>query len=209
MTTGSGAVRGDVFLFVGTRKGGFMLSSDTSRREWSPAGPYSAGSEVFHFVYDPREGGRTIAAVNQMVWGPEIQITEDLESTWLYGKGQPRFSEDTGGATVDRLWHVEPGRESEPGVLYAGAQPAALFRSEDYGDPWNEVAGLSNHPTRDRWQPGLGGLCLYSMVFDPSDNDRFWVGISAVGVFDTLDSGDSWQAMNQDVRADFPPDLFP
>ena len=96
MTTGSGAVRGDVFLLVGTRKGGFMLSSDTSRREWSLAGPYSASSEVFHFVYDPREGGRTIAAVNQMVWGPEIQITEDLESTWLYGKGQPRFSEDTG-----------------------------------------------------------------------------------------------------------------
>ncbi len=91
MTTGSGAVRGDVFLLVGTRTGGFMLSSDTSRREWSLAGPYSASSEVFHFVYDPREGGRTIAAVNQMVWGPEIQITEDLESTWLSGKGQPRF----------------------------------------------------------------------------------------------------------------------
>ena len=208
MTTGSGAVRGDVFLLVGTRKGGFMLSSDTSRREWSLAGPYSASSEVFHFVYDPREGGRTIAAVNQMVWGPEIQITEDLESTWLSGKGQPRFSEDT-GRTVDRLWHVELGRESEPGVLYAGAQPAAFFRPEDYGDPWNEVAGLSNHPTRDQWQPGLGGLCLYSMVLDPSDNDRFWVGISAVGVFGTSDSGDSWQAMNQDVRADFPPDLFP
>ena len=74
--------------------------------------------EVFHFVYDRREGGRTIAAVNQMVRGPETQITEYLGSTWLSDKGQPRFSEDT-GRTVDRLWHVEPGRESEPGVLYA------------------------------------------------------------------------------------------
>ena len=118
MTARSGAVRGDVLLLVGTRKGGVILSSDTSRRKWSLAGPYSAGSEVFHFVYDRREGGRTIAAVNQMVWGPEIQITEYLGSTWLSDKGQPRFSEDT-GRTVDRLWHVEPGRESEPGVLYA------------------------------------------------------------------------------------------
>ena len=74
--------------------------------------------EVFHFVYDRREGGRTIAAVNQMVWGPEIQITEDLGSTRLSGKGQPRFSEDT-GRTVDQFWHVEPGRKSELDVLYA------------------------------------------------------------------------------------------
>ena len=118
MTTGSGAVRGDVLLLVGTRKGEFILSSDISRRKWSLVGPYSAGSEVFHFVYDPREGGRTIAAVNQMVWGPEIQITEDLGSTRLSGKGQPRFSEDT-GRTVDQLWHVEPGRKSELDVLYA------------------------------------------------------------------------------------------
>ena len=118
MTTGSGAVRGDVLLLVGTRKGEFILSSDISWRKWSLVGPYSAGSEVFHFVYDPREGGRTIAAVNQMVWGPEIQITEDLGSTRLSGKGQPRFSEDT-GRTVDQLWHVEPGRKSELDVLYA------------------------------------------------------------------------------------------
>ena len=68
MTTGSGAVKGDVLLLVGTRKGGFILSSNKSRRKWALAGPYGAGSEVFHFVYDPRDGGRALAAVNQMVW---------------------------------------------------------------------------------------------------------------------------------------------
>jgi len=54
MTTGSGAAKGDVLLLVGTRKGGFILSSNKSRRTWALAGPYGAGSEVFHFVYDPR-----------------------------------------------------------------------------------------------------------------------------------------------------------
>ena len=74
MTTGSGSVKGDVLLLVGTRKGGFILSSDKSRRTWALAGPDGAGSEVFHFVYDPRNGGRVVAAVNQMICGPEIQI---------------------------------------------------------------------------------------------------------------------------------------
>jgi len=47
------------------------------------------------------------------------------------------------------------------------------------------------------------------MVLDPRDNDRFWVGMSAVGVFGTSDGGDSWQAMNQGVRADFSPTRSP
>ena len=109
---------------------------------------------MFHFVYDPRDGGRAIAAVNQMVWGPEIQFSNDLGGTWSSGKEQPRFSGDS-GRKVDRLWHIQPGRESEPGVLYVGVEPAALFRSDDFGDTWNEVEGLSRHPTSDQWQPGL------------------------------------------------------
>ena len=208
MTTGSGAVKGDVLVLVGTRKGCFTLSSDMSRRSWALAGPYSAGSEVFHFVYDPREGGRLLAAVNQMVWGTEVQFSDDFGGSWSTAKEQPRFSGDT-DRKVDRLWHIEPGRESEPGVLYIGVQPAALFKSENGGDTWNEVQGLSAHPTREQWQPGLGGLCLHSIVLDPRNTDRAWVGISAVGVFGTADGGQVWQTMNQGVRVDFLPDPFP
>ena len=208
MTTGSGSVKGDVLLLVGTRKGGFILSSDKSLRTWALAGPDGAGSEVFHFVYDPRNGGRVVAAVNQMIWGPEIQFSDDLGGAWTSGQRQPRFSGDS-GQIVDRLWHIEPGEESEPGVMYVGVQPAALFRSDDSGDTWSGVKGLSTHPTRDQWQPGLGGLCLHSMVIDPRDTNRFWVGMSAVGVFGTSDGGENWQPMNQGVRADFLPDPFP
>ena len=208
MTTGSAAVKGDVLLLVGTRTGGSILSSDKSRRTWSLAGPYSAGSEVFHFVYDPRVGGRVVAAVDQMVWGPEVQFSDDLGGAWSSGQEQPRFSGDS-GQTVDRLWHIELGGVSEPGVMYVGVQPAALFRCDDSGDTWNEVTGLATHPTRDQWQLGLGGLGLHSMVIDPRDTNRSWVGISAVGVFGTSDGGENWQPMDQGVRADFLPDPFP
>ena len=89
MTTGSVAAKGEILLLVGTRKGCFILSSDKSRRTWALAGPYSAGSEVFHFVYDPRDGGRVISAVNEMVWGPQVHFSDDLGGTWSSSTAQP------------------------------------------------------------------------------------------------------------------------
>ena len=110
---------------------------------------------------------------------------------------------------MDRIWHIEPAGGSQPGVLYAGVQPAALFKSQDSGDTWDEIMTLSNHATRESWQPGLGGLCLHSIIIDRHQTGRMWVGISAVGVFGTHDSGETWQSLNQGVRADFLPQPFP
>lgn len=208
MSGGSSAKKGDVLLLVGTKKGAFILNSGQGRKNWTMTGPYSPGSEVFHLVYDQRDGGKVFAASNNMIWGPEIQFSDNMGRTWDSAETQPKFSGD-GGPTVKNLWHVALGRDTEPGVLYAGVDPAALFKSEDGGNNWFEVAGLSNHPTHPQWQPGLGGLCLHSIVLDPERSERAWVGISAVGVFRTTDGGDSWQTMNQGVRADFLPDPFP
>ena len=208
MSEGSPARRGDVLVLVGTRKGSFIFSSEPSRRKWEISGPHHTGADVFHLTFDHRSDGRILAAVNNMIWGPQLEYTDDLGKTWTSASGQPRFSGDA-EPTVKRLWHIEPGRDSEPKVLYAGVEPAALFKSEDSGDTWHEVSGLSRHPTREQWQPGLGGLCLHSIVVDPQDNARMWVGASAVGVFGTTDAGESWNPMNQGVRADFLPDPLP
>ena len=200
--------RGDVLVLVGTRKGAFLFASDESRKHWLLSGPYCEGGDVFHMVYDPREGGIIFSAVNYMVWGPEVQMSADLGKTWTDPSEQPRFTDDK-SLTVEKVWHIEPGGPDEPGTVYAGIEPAALFKSVDGGVTWREVAGLSSHPTRDQWQPGLGGLCLHSIVLDPTNRERMWVGISAVGVFGMADAGASWDSMNQGVRADFLPDPFP
>ena len=199
---------GDVAVLVGTRKGGFILSSDQSRREWSLAGPFNDHGDVFHMVYDSRNGGTVVSAVNSMFWGANIQLSHDWGSTWLDAERNPRMS-DGSDRTLDRLWHVEPGRENEPGVMYAGGAPTSLFRSMDWGNSWEQWSTLTLHPTRDRWEPGLGGLCLHSMVLDPRSTARMWVGISAVGVMTTEDAGESWDPVNTGVRADFLPDPFP
>ncbi|MFQ6028503.1 MAG: WD40/YVTN/BNR-like repeat-containing protein [Dehalococcoidia bacterium] len=208
MTQGSPARKGDVLLLVGTRKGSFILSGSQTRKSWDLSGPHHPGSDVFHLTYDSRGEGELLAAVNNMIWGPQLESSSDLGQTWSQPKEQPRFSGD-GGPTVDRLWHIEPGRENEPDVVYVGVAPAALFKTKDGGATWHEVKGLSRHASREQWQPGLGGLCLHSMVLDPRDSQRMWTGISAVGVFGTTDGGESWQPMNQGVRADFLPDPFP
>ena len=199
---------GDVLLLVGTRKGGFLLASRSDRREWRLTGPFLQGSEIFHLVYDQRSGGDLIAAENQMIWGAKIQRSHDLGQTWSVPSEPPRIK--TGeDAAIKNVWHIEQGRQGEPGVLYAGVDPAALFRSIDGGDTWAEVTALSQHPSREGWEPGLGGLCLHSVIVDPDDSGKICVAISAVGMFETTDSGESWETRNKGMRADFLPERFP
>ena len=90
-----------------------------------------------------------------------------------------------------------------------GVAPAALFQSLDGGETWSEVSSLTNHPSDPRWQPGAGGLCLHSIVVDPSKQSRMFVGISAVGVFRTDDGAETWLPANKGTRAAFLPDKYP
>lgn len=196
----------DVLLLVGTRKGLFQLST-ADRRRWETTGPLLAGKEINHAVKDVRNG-RILATANDGWFGSEVVWSDSSGDAWTSAAQSPRFGSDS-GRKLDRIWHIEPGPASEPDLLYAGVAPAALFRSVDRGEHWTEVSGLSEHETRPRWQPGAGGLCLHSIVVDPSDRQRMWVGISAVGVFVTLDGGETWALRNHGVRAEFLPDKYP
>ena len=210
MTDGAAARPGDLLVLAGTRKGAFILTGDQSRRRWQLSGPYNPGTDIFHLVYDPRSGGRIYSASNSMWFGPQVEYSDDLGGTWEQSREQPRFADkpeyaEHDGPTVANIWHVEPGRSSEPDTLYAGVQPAAIFKSTDGGSTWREVAGLGKHPTRSEWMPGFGGLCLHSIALDRENPECMWVGISAAGVFRTDDGGENWRPANRGVRADFNP----
>ena len=210
MTDGATARAGDLLVLVGTRKGAFIITGDQSRRRWRISGPYNPGTDTYHLVYDPRSGGRVYSASNSMWFGPQIEYSDDLGATWEQSTEQPRFTDkpeyaEHDGPTVANIWHIETGRAGEPDTLYAGVQPAALFKSSDGGATWHEVEGLGKHPTRSQWMPGFGGLCLHSIALDRDDPERMWIGISAAGVFRTDDGGANWLPTNRGVRADFNP----
>ena len=205
MTQTNGLGRFEIALLVGTRKGGFVLSSGAERKHWELSEVHCRGGDVYHFVQDARNGVAVYAAVNYMIWGAEIHISHDLGETWTTAETPPKFT-DRDGKTLNKIWHVEPGRASEPDVLYAGADPASLFMSDDGGMNWQEIRSVADHPTSKHWFPGMGGLCLHSMALDELNPARMWVGISAAGVYGTSDGGESWKPLNKGVRADFIPD---
>ncbi len=193
-------------LLVGTKKGLFLLKSQ-DRARWKQTGPFHTGRDINHAVFDARSGS-IFAAVNDAWFGCEIVRSTDFGGSWQSAQQNPAFQEGS-DYQLERIWHIEPGRSTEPNVLYAGVAPAALFQTQDGGETWCEVSSLTNHPSRSRWQPGAGGLCLHSIVVDPAKQNRMFVGISAVGVFRTDDAGETWQHANKGTRAEFLPDKFP
>ena len=196
-----------VFVMVGTRKGAFVLDGGAERARWSVRGPYLEGQNIMDMAFDPRTN-TVFAAVGDPWFGSRIYRSTDSGRTWDEPTTGPTFPPDSGLA-LQKVWNVTPGRESEPGVVYAGVEPAALFKSSDGGDSWHFVKSLNDHPTRDRWQPGAGGLCLHTIVLDPFDSNRLHVGISAAGMFSTDDGGKTWRTANDGTRVNFLPDQEP
>ena len=197
-----------VCLLVGTHKGGFLFRSNLDRKDWEMSGPFFRGGDVNHLILDQREDPVLYACVNSSWWGSDVRFSRDLGETWEEAENTVRFAEG-GDRTVERVWCTAPGASDQPGVLYAGVAPAALFQSRDGGRNWTELESLSEHPTREKWFPGAGGLMVHCICPHPADSQKIHVGISAAGTFSTEDGGRSWEPRNQGVRADFLPQKYP
>jgi hypothetical protein len=209
-----------VRVLVGTRKGTYVVESDSARRKWKVNPVAHDGRDIFHAVADPRHPGTLYAAVNSSFWGPMIHRSRNWGKTWseiatplsARMKDRPDPMETAPNApprAVQAIWHLEPGHPSEPKTIFAGVDPHLLFRSDDEGDSWEPVPALNEHPTKGKWAPGAGGPAMHTIIVDPTDRRKMYVGISAAGTFKTEDAGAHWQAVNKGVEAGFLPEKFP
>ena len=197
-----------VALLIGTPKGAFILDGDASRRDWSVRGPLCEGWPIHDISVHP-ESGALLAGGGSPWYGPAVWRSDDLGRSWTHSSEGLTYGDD--GPKLKTVWNVTASNGTAGSrTIYAGVEPAGLFRSEDGGATWTHVEGLTNHPTRPEWQPGNGGLILHSIVPHREDRNRVWVGISAVGAFETRDGGATWETRNKGVRAEFnPEDRYP
>ena len=216
------ATRGSMRILVGTRKGTYVVVGDTGRTRWKMTPVAHEGDEVFHVVADPRHPGDLYAAVNNQFWGPEVQRSRNGGKTWkeiATPLNPPRkertfqMNESEPSAPVPRpvnnLWHIEPSLASEPDTLYLGADPHLLFRSTNLGASWEPIEAINNHPSHKEWTPGFGGACLHTILIDPREPKRLYIGLSSVGTFRSEDGGASWTPTNRGVIAPFLPNKHP
>ena len=187
-----------LMLLIGTVKGVFLYETDAKRTAWKLTGPHLGGWEIFSLCGDSRNG-RILAGTVSFEHGSTIRTSSDFGATWKGVKRDPKFAKGS-KAELKHIWQIVPGHAAQPGTWYAGVDDAALFVSRDDGATWDELTGLTSHPTRPRWMPGFGGLCLHSVLVDPTNSQRLWVGISAVGVFRSDDGGVTWKLCNEGLH---------
>jgi len=209
--TGMSSVR----VLVGTRKGAFVLTADGNRRSWDVSGPHFAGWEIYHMKGSPADPDRIYASQTSSWFGQVIQRSDDGGRSWepvgneFAYDGVPGTHQWYDGTPhpweFARVWHLEPSR-TDPDLVHAGVEDAALFRSADGGKTWQELSGLRGHGSGPHWQPGAGGMCLHTILVDPSNPQRLFIAISSAGAFRTDDGGQSWKPINRGLVSEGIPD---
>ncbi len=201
-------------ILVSTRKGLFPIRREGGR--WAIQSPHFLGDNVSLSLADGRDGA-WYAALDHGHFGVKLQRSRDRGATWeeigvpAYPEPPEGYEEkDWMGRNVPwklmKIWALEPGHASEPGVLWAGTIPGGLFKSTDHGDTWTMVRSLWDHPSRKEWSGGGADFAgIHSICVDPRNAKHLFVGVSTGGVWVTKDGGGSWEVKSEGMRAAYMP----
>ncbi len=200
-----------VTVLVGTTKGAFLLNGGSDRGGWKVKGPFCDGWPINHVIGDPESG--TIWAGGGGEWsGAGVWRSVDGGETWEVARLTKGTLDDWAANDPETAKFLNWTPQDLPfaddfsqiwslgyahGTLYAGTKPARFLASRDGGKSFAHLEGLANHPSADSWNPGAAGLVLHTIVSDPDNPKKLWIGISAAGVFASEDGGMTWERRNR------------
>src|SRR6266545_4746859 len=212
----------DVLLMVGTTKGLFLINGANEIQ-----GPYLEATSVPSVAFDQRRK-RILAGTTSFFFGTSIRRSDDLGKTWAEEE-TPNIKFPEGSDTkITQAWQIAPAGADQPDVVYAGVEPAALFRSENGGETFELMPGLWDHPHRPTWQPGDDGgaswrasnkgiraefmpedqrypeygQCVHKVARDAGNPDRLFLQ-NHFGLYRSDDGGGSWTDIANGVPSDF------
>jgi hypothetical protein len=176
-------------LFVATDRGLALVSRHTGgwQAEWM-----LAGKQAHCVAVDPRRPERVLCGTfDAGVW-----CSQDAGRSWRPAGG-------TGSLSIPHpsVMALAVGRA---GVVWAGTEPSALFRSEDLGGRWREAPAMRGLPSAPTWSfpPRPYTSHVRWIQLDPRDGERLFVSIEAGGVLRSEDGGATWHDRERDTPRD-------
>ncbi|MEQ9424734.1 MAG: glycosyl hydrolase [Cyclobacteriaceae bacterium] len=195
-------------ILLATAKG--VVVYQRSNTHWKFEQTHFLGMAASQVFIDPRNGAWWVSLAHKH-WGQKLHYSLDEGTTWkeVATPKYPDGAEITPGkpAVLKYIWSIASGGDNKPERIWVGTDPGGLFLSEDYGKSFVLNQPLWQHPSRpDHWfGGGRDNAGIHSIAIDPRDSDHFYIGISCAGVFETFDSGASWNSANAGLKADYLP----
>ncbi len=161
-----------VRVLVGTRKGAFILSSDSARKKWKVSEPLFAGWEVYHLKGSSVDPNRIYASQSSSWFGQVIQRSDDGGKTWH----QPGTPADEQAKTPEGM----PLGESNKFVYDT---------SPETGKP------LTTHQHYDGTQKPWVFKRVWHLEPSLSDANMVFAGVEDAALFKSTDGGTTWQEL--------------
>lgn len=195
----------DLF-YVASRKGLFRF--ERRGKAWVTRPPAFLGVPVSSVLPDARDGS-LYAALDHGHFGIKFHRSDDGGANWKE-LPSPAFPQGFGGIekppSVDGIWILAAGGRDEPGCLWVGTLPGALFRMEDRGARQILNESLWNEPARKEWfGGGYGQPGIHTVLVDPRDSRRLTVAVSCGGIWKSEDRGATWAIAGKGLRAEYMP----
>ena len=168
-------------LLVATSSGVTTLARESSGA-WRKAGTALAGLHATTLTTLPGRPGIFVGTHGDGV---------------LFSEDGARWEERNSGLAIKDVYTVASVAEAGVITLYAGTQPAALFKSRDLGQSWSELPALRQVPGTEYWTfpepPRIAHTKM--MVFDPRTPQRIYAAIEQGALLKTEDGGQSWREL--------------